>query len=85
MGPERVVAAVLAFTGHHVVAADIDEDHIRRAVVSLGLGLAGRHEVSMQVGDEFDRSQGLGTLPSRGRLPGIGVECIFTPRVICTR
>jgi hypothetical protein len=137
-GPERVVAAVLAFTGHHIVAADIDEDQIRRhldrhdvaapfnpvflawigerlearvghidvtmsrfgsgpgddwlrpvaeppdnervrrarqlrseisflsppdrrAVVSLGLGLAGRHEVSMEVGDESDRSQGLGT------------------------
>ncbi len=147
--PQRLVAAVLAFTGHHIVAADIDEDQIRShldrhdtaapfnpvfltwlghrvkarvghidvtlsrfgsglgddwlrpvgdppdnervrrarqlrsdvsflsppdrsSVVTLGVGLAGRHELSMEVGEECDRGQGLGTrlvLAAVARIP----------------
>jgi ribosomal protein S18 acetylase RimI-like enzyme len=136
--PQRTAGAVLAFTGHHIVAAGIDEDEVRRhldpadiaapfnptflawlgrrlgapvghiditmarlgsglgddwlapmadppeservrrarrlrveltylappdenAVVMLGAGLAGRRELSMEITDEADRSQGLGT------------------------
>jgi hypothetical protein len=32
-----------------------------RAVVTMGAGLAGRHELSMEISDESDRSKGLGT------------------------
>lgn len=70
--PARVVAAMCAFTGHHVLASDLPEDEVRRHLSPDDLGAPMNPAFLSWVGQRLDATVGHVDIVLAGRGTGAG-------------